>query len=212
MNKALTSDRKIMDHCRPIALAQYQLLVLSLVAAGYSADRFKVLEPSCDYSRPELEERKEEWVELYVDALGVGVDLDTFPDVNNCNLISASSAELVSQNRAKASLTTALTGANNDLVITARNYGSIGNILQVQLVDPAGNSQALAVTVVAGLIRVSLATNSGGAITSTATLVKAAIEANASANALVSVALAASNTGAGVVTAMAATNLTGGLD
>ena len=58
----------------------------------------------------------------------------------------------------------------------------------------------------------SLATNSGGAITSTATLVKAAIEANASANALVSVALAASNTGAGVVTAMAATNLTGGLD
>lgn len=95
MNKALTSDRKIMDHCRPIALAQYKLLQLSLVKSGYDADRFKCLEPSCDYSRPELEERKEEWVELYVDALGIGVDLGTFPDVNSCTLISADDAILL---------------------------------------------------------------------------------------------------------------------
>ncbi len=212
MNKALTSDRKIMDHCRPIALAQYKLLTLALVAAGYDADRFKCLEPSCDYSRPELEERKEEWVELYVDALGMGVDLSTFPDVTSCNLISSDSTALVSANRAKANLTTALAGGNNDLVITARNYGSIGNILQVAYIDPAGNNQALAVTLVGPLIRVSLATGAGGAITSTAANVKTAIEVHAGANALVSVANASGNNGSAVVTAMAATNLSGGLD
>ncbi len=52
----------------------------------------------------------------------------------------------------------------------------------------------------------------GAAIRSTAANVKAAIEADADANALVSIDHAAGNNGTGVVTAMAAANLTGGAD
>ena len=207
MNQSLTSDRKAMDHCRPIALAQYKLLTIALVAAGYASDRYAVLNPACDYSRPELEERKEEWVELYLSALGLGVDLDTFPNVNDCILTSA---DLIETTPTKASLSTALAGDNNDLVFTARQAGAFGNLLQVQYVDPAGNNQALAVTQVGALIRVSLATGVAGAITSTASQVKAKIEDSATANSLVSVALKANNTGATAVTAMAATNLSGG--
>ncbi len=210
MNQSLTSDRKAMDHCRPIAIAQYKLLTLALVAAGYEADRYAVLEPACDYNRPELEERKEEWVELYLNALGIGVDLATFPNVNDCTMTPITDTELTASTATRASLTTALTGANNDIVFTSRTYGAIGNTLQVQYVDPVANSQALSVSLLANLIQVSLATGAGGSITSTAAQVKTAIEANASANSLVSVAYAASNTGAGVVTAMAGTNLSGG--
>lgn len=57
-------------------------------------------------------------------------------------------------------------------------------------------------------IKVTLAYS--GAITSTASQVKAAIEADLFANKLVTVTLAPGNSGAGIVTAMAATNLVGG--
>jgi hypothetical protein len=59
-------------------------------------------------------------------------------------------------------------------------------------------------------ITVHLATGSGGAITSTATQIRNAINADAEAKALVTASLAPGNSGAGVVTAMAATNLAGG--
>jgi hypothetical protein len=59
-------------------------------------------------------------------------------------------------------------------------------------------------------IRVVVGTNSGGTPTSTASQVKTALEADPSVMALVSVALAPSNSGAGVVDVMAPTNLTGG--
>ncbi len=208
MNKALTSDRKIMDHCRPIALAQYHLLTLALVAAGYEADRFAGLSPSCDYSLPELQERKEEWVELYLNALGAGVNLDTFPDINNCDLATAADATITAQ---KASLTTNLAGAtNNDLVFTARSSGPLGNILQIQYVNPAANNASLLVTQVGSLIRVSLATGAGGAVTTTAAMLKTKIQETPTANAIVSVAYKGTDTGAGLLEALAATNFAGG--
>jgi len=111
-----------------------------------------------------------------------------------------------------AALDTGVVGSNNALTYTARDAGFAGNGISVQLKDPAGNSQALSVTVNGNDIVVNLETNGGGAITSTATLVAAAIAASAAANSLVSVANKGASSGAGVVAAVAATNLTGGTD
>ena len=110
-----------------------------------------------------------------------------------------------------ATLSTTLTGANNDIVLTARAAGLSGNTISLTLVDPSGNDQALAVTVSGNDISASLATGSGGAITTTANLLLAAIAANADANSLVSGALKAGNDGTGVVTALTKTALSGGL-
>lgn len=108
----------------------------------------------------------------------------------------------------KASLTTSLTGTNNDLVYTARKGGPGGNSIRVQYVDPGAPSQSLSVSMRGFDIIVNLATSGASAITSTAALVKAAVEV--AARDLVSVEYASSNDGSGVVTALSITNLTGG--
>jgi hypothetical protein len=110
-----------------------------------------------------------------------------------------------------ATMTTALAGANNDMTYTADVAGSGGNSITVRYVDPAAISQALGVVVVGNAITVNLATDGAGAITSTAAQVKSAIDGSAPAAALVDVANAGGNSGAGVVTAMAATALSGGV-
>jgi hypothetical protein len=109
-----------------------------------------------------------------------------------------------------ASLTTALTGNNNDMKFTAKAPGTGGNSITVAYVDPSANDATLSVSVTGSAITVNLATSSEGAITSTAAQIKAAIEASAAANALVAVAHHTGNDGSGVVIALAATNLTGG--
>jgi hypothetical protein len=110
-----------------------------------------------------------------------------------------------------ATLTTALTGTNNDLTFTARKAGNLANSVTIAYVDPAANNQTLAVTVpTATSISVSLATGAGGAITSTAATVRDAINGHSGASALVFAANAAENDGTGTVTAMTATALTGG--
>lgn len=109
----------------------------------------------------------------------------------------------------QATLITALSGANNDLLFTARNPGTGGNAITVAYVV-SGNNTALSVAVVSNAITVTVATGGGGAATSTAAQVKAAIEASAPATALVGIAYPASNDGTGIVTALGATNLTGG--
>lgn len=134
----------------------------------------------------------------------------------------------------KATLTTALTGANNDLVFTSRLRGEAGNRIRIRYVV-AGASTALSVAISAGDIdllalnnqeflalhrmgidesydiTVNVATDGASAATSTATQVKAALDAHAQASVLLSTALAPGNSGAGVVTAMAYTSLTGGV-
>lgn len=109
-----------------------------------------------------------------------------------------------------ASLTTALAGANNDLKFTAKTAGTGGNAITVAYIDPSANDAVLAISVVGSAITVNLATSSEGAITSTAADILAAIEADEEASALVTVTNAGSDTGAGVVTALAAASLTGG--
>ena len=109
----------------------------------------------------------------------------------------------------KAVYTTALAGVNNDLTFLAKTAGVAGNGITVALVN-GGSSQPLTVGVVASAITVNLATSSGGAITSTATQVKNAINAKTEAKALITASVAPGNSGAGVVVALAPTNLAGG--
>lgn len=155
----------------------------------------------------------------------------------------------------QATLTTALTGANNDLVFTAVDKGGQGDDITITYVvaglntplsvgtntedERGGNtivraevdessvkrsfgllgslgrgrsrpSVPVTVSVQGSDIIVNVATDGAGAATSTANDVKAGLDASPEVMALVTVALAPANTGAGVVTAMAKTNLSGG--
>ena len=104
-----------------------------------------------------------------------------------------------------AAATTGTEVANNAIVYSAK---IAGNGIAVNLINPLGNSKPLSVSVSGVTINVSLATDSGGAITSTATLVIAAIDANTAASVLVHVANSGVSTGAGVC-AVASAVLTG---
>lgn len=101
------------------------------------------------------------------------------------------------------------TGDDNSLTFTAVAYGEEGNDITVAYVDPGSASAALSVDVVGSAITVNLGTDTASAINSTAADVLAAIEGDAAADALVSVAIHTGDTGtaddgSGVVTAMAA--------
>jgi hypothetical protein len=148
-----------------------------------------------------------------------------------------------------ASLTTSLTGSNNDLVFTHKYGGgndiSVEYLLPEEAVGDTGvetetktrwtaerpETDERRIKFLGDLLRVGRRTQvtgppptleissrkitvrlatSGASITTTAAQVKAAIEADPVANALVTVENAPSNSGAGVVTVMAETFLTGG--
>ena len=109
-----------------------------------------------------------------------------------------------------AVLTTALVGANNDLTFLAKTPGTAGNGITVHLDAPDEANAVLSVDVDTLAITVNLATGSGKAITSTAAQVRAAINADAEAKALITASIAPGNSGVGVVTALVATNLAGG--
>lgn len=109
-----------------------------------------------------------------------------------------------------SALTTALAGLNNDLIYTAREIAADADGITIAYVNP-GIAAALAVTVVGRAISVALA-HDGVAITSTAALVAAAIAAKPAADALVGVANAAGSDGTGLVTALTATALSGGVN
>ena len=112
----------------------------------------------------------------------------------------------------QAELTTALTGADNDLVFTAVTAGTLGNYITIAYIDPGEINQELSVVVTGLNIVFNLATGGAGAITSTADDLKAALVASEAASALVTAADAGGDDGSGVVTAMAATALEGGVD
>lgn len=111
----------------------------------------------------------------------------------------------------KATLTTSLTGSNNDLVYTAVTGGTDGNSITIAYVDPSADNAALDVEVVDSAITVNLATDGSGTITTTAADISAAIASNGQASALVTVENASTNDGTGVVIALTATALSGGV-
>jgi hypothetical protein len=112
----------------------------------------------------------------------------------------------------KAALTTSLTGTNNDLTFRAHRGGVAGNSITITLFDPTGNNVPLSVAVVGTAITVTLATDGVSAITSTAAQVRDAINQSFASYALVYAVLTTGNDGTGLVTALAATPLTGGSD
>lgn len=110
-----------------------------------------------------------------------------------------------------AVLTTAMTGTNNDVTITADTDGVIGNSYSIELLDPSANDITLLVSTVDYLkFTVRLATGEAGAITTTAAQLITALNAYAPFAALMTAANAAANDGTGVVTALAEADLTGG--
>ena len=101
-----------------------------------------------------------------------------------------------------ATLTSDHTAAEADILYTAQPH--IGSRLPtITHTDPGGNSQPLTITVTGYDIDISLATDGGGTITSTAQQVIDAINGDAAASALVVAATAPSNDGTGLVNALA---------
>ena len=113
-------------------------------------------------------------------------------------------------NPLQSSLTTSLVGANNDITYTAVTGGTNSNNISITYADPGAANQALSLGIAGNAITVNLATDAGSAITTTANDVLAAIAASSSASNLVTGV--ATGSGLTAVTAMAATNLTGGLN
>lgn len=104
-------------------------------------------------------------------------------------------------------------GAGNAAVeIVADAAGAAGNTIEVAFAGPDGNTQALSVSVAGRVITVSLATDGGGAITSTAAQVIAAINTDTEAGALVTAANGDGGDGTGTVAAFAQAPLAGGAD
>lgn len=110
---------------------------------------------------------------------------------------------------ARATLTTALAGTNNDIKYTSKERGPDGNGTRVRYVV-AGNNTPLSVTVTGRDITVNVATSGVGAATSTGAQVRDAVNGNAAASALVLAENATGNDGTGVVAALGFTNLAGG--
>ncbi|QNN51579.1 beta strand repeat-containing protein [Nocardioides mesophilus] len=108
-----------------------------------------------------------------------------------------------------ASLKTGTVADNNALTWTAASAGPTGNDVTVALVA-AGADTPLSVTVTGNDVVVGLATDSSGAVTSTAGDVRSAVLADASASGLLSVADTGASDGTGIVTEVAAAQLAGG--
>lgn len=117
-----------------------------------------------------------------------------------------------SQQEVKAAASTGVVANNNALTFTSKLAGELGNSSSIRFVQPNANSAALSVSVSGRNVTVNLATNSSGAITTTAAQIKTAIEANAAANALFTITNTGASTGAGVVVAQRRLQLSGGLD
>lgn len=111
----------------------------------------------------------------------------------------------------KASLTTALTGANNDLKFTAKKGGIGGNAITITYSDPGGTTASESVSVSGNAITVHLA-RASSAISSTGNTILASIAGSTGASALVTAALAAGNDGTGLVIALSSTPLASGAD
>lgn len=128
------------------------------------------------------------------------------------DLVTMDSSGRCVSTSAEAKATLATTGAANAAITwTAKEPGTGGNAITVTLTN-AGATKALVVDVANNGtdITVQLGTDGSSVITSTAQAVIDAVQANAAAAALVDVVNTGASTGAGLVTALAKTNLATG--
>jgi hypothetical protein len=142
--------------------------------------------------------------------------VDQAPSVDQATLLfaaeiqpawTADAGEVVAGQAAVAA-STVLGSGNAGLRFVADTAGTAGNSITVEAVA-AGNNTALSVGVVGNAITINLATDGAGVATSTATQVKAAVDASGPAAALVNTTLVGDGTG--IVAAHVAQSLTGGL-
>lgn len=112
----------------------------------------------------------------------------------------------------KAALTTSFSSVNSNLIFVASMLGKEGNDLKIALIKPSSNNAVLSVSVASSTISIQLATDSAGAIVSTASQVMNAVNQNTNSNSLVNVNLVAGSDGSGIVSALTATALDGGVD
>lgn len=95
----------------------------------------------------------------------------------------------------KGTLTIDCTNVDSDIDFTAKSKHIGSDKISIEYIDPATASASLSINVDGRKITVNLATSTASAITSTAADIKAAIEADTDANALVSMELETSGTG-----------------
>lgn len=86
---------------------------------------------------------------------------NTFYETAIANVVRRVKKRVTFAPAARASLATALTGTNNDLDISAVEYGSAGNDISIQYKDPGLPSQSISVEVDGTDIVVNLATGGG---------------------------------------------------
>jgi hypothetical protein len=96
-------------------------------------------------------------------------------------------------------------GIDSKVIFTAKQKGTAGHDVTVQVLDPGTSSSPLSVSVTGRTITISLATDSGGTPNSTAAQVAAAVDAAPAASTLV--AASAGGSGTGLVQTLGATAL-----
>jgi len=116
-----------------------------------------------------------------------------------------------------ATYTSSMAGANNDIVFTAvpgATYGgTLGNSIDIILEDPGEDTGACSVSTNLSIPEITVTLSYGtGAINATAAAVIAAIAADENASLIVSCDNYSTDTGAGVVTALASQDLSGGIN
>lgn len=156
-----------------------------------------------------------------MDPINITGDGDTVLTVNQGHVFSVGisgtldgtiAVQYAKAGPAAASYTTSLSGDDNDLVFTAVKAGTEGNSLTIAYIDPSANDAELSLDWTYPDLVVNLATGAGGAITSTADDIAAAIAADEVVSRYFSVANAAANDGSGVVTALSEQSLASGTE
>lgn len=98
----------------------------------------------------------------------------------------------------------------SSLIVEAREWGTNGNNIRIELRKPATANQPLTVTVSGLNVIVDLATDAASAASSTASQVVSAIRGNDAASDLIRAYLPGNSEGRGLAPVLAATNLAGG--
>lgn len=113
-------------------------------------------------------------------------------------------------NGTQATLTTAFTEANSNLIFTALPYGTAGNSITIEFALPTTDGEPAAVEVTGTAIKITLATDSTGNIVSTAWHIIGLIDDDEAVNNLVKIRPVKGSNCTGLVEVMAAKALSGG--
>lgn len=95
MNNVLNTNKSYGESMRILLKAKYILLQQALVGLGLSPDLYSTLNPECYTNSIILEERKGDWIDYYLLAIGCGFDPATLPNINDCETDFSAIPELI---------------------------------------------------------------------------------------------------------------------